>query len=284
MSRTVNFEKGLHFPVALHPQTLRPGMPHLNNDGVNLGWLLREACHIHTTSVADLACGRPTAVLDCGSARVLASVVACTITGNASQFGKDDACTLHLSERPTANNGWRSQVDLINTQYHAVYVEVFSVFARRQGPSNRDLSVTDVGKMYPEGGSGDGARRTNLIRRLAAADIAHAQRDRCAPQQVIPIRRASHFDRHGLVCFAAVHDIIAETETDTLPRLAAGWSMRNRHVHFFGNLDADDSLEITCRTSTQAISAHARVTAFSHIKRTSDEKVIATAQSTYSAA
>ena len=77
---------------AFRSDPFRLGMPHLGPDGVHFGWLLREACHIHWGCIADSMKIAPSAFFDRSGARVLPSVVACTLNGEASRFREDDMC------------------------------------------------------------------------------------------------------------------------------------------------------------------------------------------------
>ena len=109
----------------------RLGMPHLDVRGVSSEWLLREACHIHWETIASDLGANPHEVRDLTGARVLPSVVACTLNGDAEDFKEGDLCQMNLAEKPVALNGWRSEVELIGPR-SALKVEIVTSFSKCQ--------------------------------------------------------------------------------------------------------------------------------------------------------
>jgi len=272
-------QEGAHLDNCGTP--FRLGMPHMDPSGVRFGWLLREACHIHWGVIADGLDVFPSAFLDTAGARVLPSVVACTVNGDATRFHEDDTCQLIMTEPPRAANGWRSQVDLVSDAGCSLRTEIVTAFARRAGPSNTDLERADLGPTFAPAKTGDVARRTALIRRLGAADRATAAQEQAPPHLSIEIDAGSHINGVGLVYFAEIHDMIARAEANAVPDLVPARHVRNRRVHFFGNLDAGDRLDIVTRTSAQAFFPNAAVVVRSHARRASDKAVIVVAESIY---
>ncbi len=263
------------------PSPFRLGMPHMGPDGVNLGWLLREACHIHWGMVADCIGLPPSAFLDRSGTRVLPSVVACTVNGDATRFAEDDTCRLVVTERPSAENGWRGQVDLVSDAGNSLRAEIVTAFACRSGPSNTQLKPADLGPEFTAARAGGAARRTDVIRRLGSADRATATQEDTPPHLSIPIEATSHINGVGLVYFAHMHDMIARAEANTVPDLVPARFVRNRRINYFGNLDAGDRLDITTRASAQAFFPNAAIIVRSHARRASDKKVIVVAESIY---
>ena len=131
-----------------HPKMVggqfRLGMPHMDVGGVNRSWLLREACHVHWHEISSQIGSPPSTFYDNDNARVLPSVVASTVNGEADRFKEDDWCQFALCETPCAENGWRSQLDLISDSGPVLRAEIVTAFARRCGPSNRDLSLIHI--------------------------------------------------------------------------------------------------------------------------------------------
>jgi len=247
-------------------------------DGACRGWLLREACHIHWAQIAAQIGAHPTEFRDRSGARVLPSVVACTVKGDARAFAEDALCRLHLFEVPTAGNGWRSELALMSADGAMLRAEIVTRFARRSGASNVDLVDADLEDRFRTPGNGGAAARSDLIRRLGQADRAVAEADGDLPFRIVPIERDMHMDGVGLVYFAEIHDMIAGCERGVLPVHAGAWPMQDRRVHFFGNLDAGDRLRINARIEAQETTS-AIVRCF--VRRASDEAVIATAESIY---
>jgi probable biosynthetic protein (TIGR04098 family) len=260
----------------------RLGMPHMSAEGASRSWLLREACHTHWTAISARLGVNPTEFRDRKGARVLASVVACTLRGHAAQFREDESCQLFLREAPSAENGWRSEIELRSTQGHSLRAEILTAFSRRAGASNTGLEPAELEDQFSAHQDGEAARRASVIRRLGNSDRILATHLQDRPQQVVAIDPVKHVNGVGLVDFAEIHDILASAERKALPELVRVWPMQNRRVHFFGNLDPDDALEITSHSTAQALSPQGSVVVQSHAKRASDGVVIATAESVYS--
>lgn len=259
----------------------RLGMPHMDAHGASRGWLLREACHIHWCRIAAQIGVWPSGFRDRSGARVLASVVACSVNGDASAFREDDEVHFVTTEPPRAENGWRSQLDLLGHCGASLRAEIMTAFVRRKGPSNTDLEAADLEPHFTTMADAPDARRAAVIRRLGKADLQRAKADSTPPHIVIPIHESAHIDGVGLLSFAGLHDMIDTAERNAVPHLMNTWPLRDRRVHYAGNLDAGDRLEITSNASAQALSPRASVVVRSHARRTSDGHVIAVAESTY---
>jgi probable biosynthetic protein (TIGR04098 family) len=262
--------------AALAP--FRLGMPHMSAKGACRGWLLREACHIHWGRIAGQIGANPTEFRDRRGARVLPSVVACTVKGDARAFAEDDLCRFHLFEVPTAGNGWRSELALMSDRGAMLKTEIVTRFARRDGASNTSLVEADLEDHFRTPRNSGFASRSDLIRRLGEADRIVAEADGDVPFRTVPIERDIHIDGVGLVYFARIHDMVARCERGVLPVHAHSWPMLDRRMHFFGNLDAGDELAIHARAEAEA-STSAIVRSF--VRRASDGAVIATAESLY---
>lgn len=269
-------------PIDLSPKTFTLGMPHMACDGVSRGWLLRQACHAHWGAIASRLQARPTAFQDRDGARVLPSVVACTISGDATKFREDDVCTKYLTEKPRPENGWRSQLELRSHRADAIRAEIVTSFARRAGGSNRSLEPANLGSVFQTTRNHPEMRRTSLIRRFGNSMRARANADSDPPHRIVQIDRHQHVNGVGLVYFAAIHDILEAAEYNALPGPVQAWPMRERRVHYFANLDVGDCLEVTSRASAQSLVPSASVVVQSHARRGSDGKVVVVSESTYS--
>ncbi|MEM8732280.1 MAG: LnmK family bifunctional acyltransferase/decarboxylase [Pseudomonadota bacterium] len=266
--------------AAHHTDQFRLGMPHMSAKGVRQSWLLREACHRHWTSIAMQMGVNPSEFRDKSGARVLASVVACSTRGDANSFREDDLCTLYMVERPTAKNGWRSQLDL-RAEGKSLIAEIVTSFARRNGQKNATIEAADLEDCFDVDRTAETARRASLMRTLGKRDRDRAAADTSPPHLSFDIDADAHLNGVGLVYFASIHDMVARAETNAVPELVAAYPMRNRRLHFFGNIDAGDTLGFVVRASVQAFSPTPSVVVQSHARRASDGVVIACGESIY---
>ncbi|WP_371808548.1 LnmK family bifunctional acyltransferase/decarboxylase [Ruegeria sp. HKCCA6948] len=261
----------------------RLGMPHMDFSGVSREWLLREACHLHWESIAGDFGAHPKEFRDKSGARVLPSVVACTLNGDAELFKEGDLCQFFQVEKPKAENGWRSQVDLFGNAV-TLRAEIITSFARRNGPANRDLVRADMEEGLQPFREGEQAKRANTIRLLGKSERTKAEMETAPPHLTFAIDRYQHLNGVGLVYFAEIHKMITMAERNAAPDLVVSWPMRNRRVHYFCNLDVGDRLELTTETSLQALSPTASVVVRTFAKRSSDGAVVACAEAIYGAA
>ncbi len=261
----------------------RLGMPHMDFCGVSREWLLREACHLHWESIAGDFGAHPKEFRDKSGARVLPSVVACTLTGDAEQFNEGDRCQLFEVEKPCAENGWRSQVDLVGNAA-TLRAEIITSFARRNGPANRNLIRAEMEDALQPARKGERAQRTNTIRLLGKSERSKAELETAPPHLTFTIDPDQHLNGVGLVYFAEIHKMITMAERNAVPDLVVAWPMRNRRVNYFCNLDVGDRLELTTETSVQAFSPTASVAVRTFAKRSSDGAVVACAEALYGVA
>ncbi len=265
---------------AIEDRPFRLGMPHMSATGVSRSWLLREATHRHWALIASQVGVNPSDLCDETGARVLASVVACTLNGDADAFNEDDTCEFMTTEYPSVSNGWRSQLDLISAG-KSIRVEILTSFAKRNGASNTRLAPAELGAEFLASWEQEDARRTKLIRMLGSRDRARAAQDTAPPHMTFEICPEGHLNGVGLVYFASIHDMVARSERNAIPDLVHAYPMRNRRVHYFGNLDAGDALDLTSSASVQAFSPNASVVVQTHGRRRSDGSVIVCAESIY---
>ncbi|MBE9637367.1 LnmK family bifunctional acyltransferase/decarboxylase [Salipiger mangrovisoli] len=266
--------------AALSPVCFRLGMPHMSASGVRRSWVLREACHRHWLSIAAQSGVTPSDLRDLTGARVMASVVACTLKGDSAAFREDDLCQFVMTEPPSAQNGWRSQLQL-RAPGKLLCAEILTSFARRNGRSNVKLGVPDLKAMFQADRGHAAARRAALLRTLGRHDRDRAQRENAPPHISFEILEDDHLNGVGLVYFASIHDMIERAERNAAPEILCRFPMRNRRAHFFGNLDVGDRLEVTARASVHSLAPNPAVTVQSHAKRASDGAVIACAESIY---
>ncbi|MEM6667398.1 MAG: LnmK family bifunctional acyltransferase/decarboxylase [Pseudomonadota bacterium] len=265
--------------AATRGEPFRLGMPHMDAAGASRSWLLREACHLHWSHIAGEIGVGPTGFRDRSGARVLPSVIACTVNGDAARFQEDDEVRFRVVEVPSARNGWRSQIDLIGHHGAIVTAEILTSFARRRGSSNARLEAADLEPLFAPDFAVREASRAALLRRLGKADRARVMFDPSEPHVVIPVIKGRHLNGVGLVYFTEMHDMIAAAEHKAVPEPIQSWPIRNRRVHFFGNLDAGDTLELTSYSGALTLSPNSNVIVRSHARRASDNMVVAVAES-----
>lgn len=257
----------------MEPAALRLGMPHLNAQGLCPGWLLRECAHLHWQAVARIGPGRPTELRDETGVRCFASIVSAVIDGPLAAFGEDMTVMLHTDEPPSAQNGWRSTARLVSGDA-AVRVELVSAFARRAGTSNRKLegAAMPPGMRPPRGV--DLPARSRVLR-ARSRSFAIAAPDGVPPVASAPVTAAVDLNGVGLLYFANFLRFIAMGEEAVL---AGPWTLPDvtrREVHWYGNADAGDTLDMTAEPVVSRTNPSPEVNCFSTVRRRSDGVLIA---------
>lgn len=263
------------------PFTFRLGMPHLGPAGLSIPWALKQACHGHWWQLADRFDISPSGMRNRDGKRAFASVVACTMNGQYEGFHEDALCRVEIVESPRPENGWLSQTDFEADNGARFRVELVTAFAFRDGLTNRNLLPAEIDGIPAAARGTDDARRADVIRRLGCSDRAGARQNAPDPTLQIGISRTSHFNGVGLVYFAWFPNFFMEAETRLLPQLDLAFELTNRRVHYFGNIDAGDCLEISVNKSVHSLSSSARLVIRSSARRRSDGEVIAVSESIY---
>lgn len=257
------------------------GMPHLDGQGLSLSWLLREAGHLHWSSALEYA-GRNTSDLkDVSGKPALPGVLALVVTGRTDAFKQDDVVELRLAQRPSALNGWRSITELRATTGTSLTVELVTCFAVRGGTSNHSLEhammapelVTERGTMT--------SRRTDQIRRMGSAARRAAEADIGGAGLSVQISPHLHLNGLGLACFAVVHDLFIAAEGNASVVLPTGAHFDHRRVHYFGNLDEGDRLDISTKCESRPFEGGTCLSIVSYAKRRADGLVVAVCESVY---
>ncbi len=258
------------------------GMPHMDGQGLSLSWLLRESGHLHWMSVAEFAGRPPNGLRDLRGNRALPGVVAATVAGRPDAFGEDDVVELKLAQRPSPLNGWRSVTEICSTSGAKLSVELVTAFVTRSGTSNHSL---ELARMAPEFLSERGtmtSRRTDQIRRMGSMG-RHAVEEADSAQPALSILVSSHlhFNGVGLGCFAALHDYFVAGEEATLQSEPERPLVGSRRVHYFGNVDAGDALDIFTRSDKRLVEGETCLVMTSHARRRADGLVVAVCESVY---
>lgn len=253
----------------------RLGMPHLNGTGVSLTWLLKECAHRHWWSLSGWLGQRPGDLRDLTGARIMASVVAATVQGNGEGFSEDDLARIDTEIAPRPASGWRGVFSLKSASGARMVVELITSFARREGSSNTALAAAALPAELRAARSGSGASRANVLRRngrsLRAApwsteDPCHAS---------VEIFGPTHFNGVGLTYFANFSDMFERAEHASIPPLKPRLPVVAREIHYFGNIDEGDVLDISSRATAKGIAPKPLIEVLSAARRRSDNSVIA---------
>jgi probable biosynthetic protein (TIGR04098 family) len=257
------------------------GMPHMDGQGLSVSWFMREAGHLHWWSVAEHTGFHPNTLKDSNGHRALPGVVACIVTGRADVFQEDDVVELRQVQRPSALNGWRSVTELRATTGAVLSVELVTVFAARGGASNHSLETAVMpGDLMAERGTMT-SRRTDQIRQMGSVDRRMAEADMLPPVLSVRISSHLHFNGVGLLCFANLHDVFVTAEAGAMPEATAGQMVSERCIHYFGNLDNGDMLDVCLRCDKRPIEGDMQLVLTSHAKRRADGLVVAVCESVY---
>ena len=253
-------------------ERLRLGMPHLGGGGtLSEGWLMRRAGHLHWQSIAG-STGVPIAALrDAGGHRALPSIVSARLSGAADAFAEDDEALVTQSRPPSAATGWRSRMLVRRTGGPTVRLDLVSRFARRAGPSNRDLTRAEM----PEDMRAAPPDRLPPDARVLRARWAalRAGASDAPPHVTVPVGRW-HLNGVGLLYFANFVRFFATAEaaaTAPVPLPA----LRSREVHWYGNADVGDALDLSVETTVTDLGPRPAVTTLSHACRRSDGALVA---------
>lgn len=260
-------------------QPMRLGMPHMNARGVSLNWLLRDCCHRHWWALARLLDCEPSNIRDESGTRAMASVVSAVISGRPSDFSEDDLVGIRQITAPHPTNGWRSETLLVSDRDAFLSVELVTTFAKRTGPSNRNLAPADMPESLHVGGAAPEARRARLLRAMANAARAAAVADERPPHLSFVVCPEAHMNGVGLMYFANYIDCFAQSERNVLPPLAQDMPLISREAHYFGNIDAEDFFDVHSEVGVTLLGASPRIETNSSARRRSDGTVIAVCKS-----
>lgn len=255
-----------------HAKTLVLGMPHLNASGLCANWLLRECAHLHWHAIARSGPGHPTGLRDRSGARCLASIVSAVIAGPLDAFHEDASARIVQDEAPAAANGWRS-ASRVTSGGTEVSVEIVSAFARRGGPSNTQLERADMPD-HMCSARGVGLRARSRMLRSRSRSFRIASQDGPAPLVSAPVG-ACDLNGVGLLYFANFLRFFAMAEDVALQGPWTLPGVTRREVHWFGNADAGETLEVTAEPAVMRTDPASSINCFSSVRRRSDNALIA---------
>lgn len=269
-------------PGVPHPNSLpfRLGMPHLSATGLCSNWLLRECAHRHWHSIAFDAGSLPEAMRDSSGQRCFASIVSVVIDGRLDGFREDTFARFDVVEPPTALNGWRSTTRIVGHDCEA-RVELVSAFARRRGNSNRHLEAADVPEPMRSLPSDALPQRTRVLRaRNRSFRIASEQK--APPIISARVLEGSDLNGVGLLYFANFLRFIDMVETEVTHGPWKRPPVARREVHYFGNADAGDRLDMWADVTVPSVAPCPRVVCFSTVRRSADGVAIAACETEWS--
>ena len=256
-------------------ERLRIGMPHLGGSGaLSEGWALRRAAHLHWQSIAART-GMPISALrDADGRRALPSIVSAHFTGEPGAFAEDDEALVTQTRPPAPEGGWRSRMLVRRAGGPTVRIDLASRFARRDGPSNRELGAAAMppalrpapADRLPGGARALKARWASL--RAAAPDAP--------PHVTLPVERAD-LNGVGLLYFASFVRFFAIAEAAAAAPVPLP-PLRSREVHWYGNADAGDALDLSVELRADAPGAAPTLTTTTAARRRSDGALVAVAE------
>ncbi len=257
------------------PRAVRLGMPHLDPDGLSEGWLLSEAVHHHWLGVA-AACGtRPGALRDIGGARVHPAIVSWVHTGSPVRFEEDEVARLRREVAPTAAGGWRSVLRAEGGAGAGARLEIASVLARREGPSNASLAAAEMDAALSPPALPEMMPRAARILRARARAMREAAGARPAAP-ILTVRIGAHeLDGLGLLPPAALLRHFAAAEAAALGGPWSAPPVHRREVHAYANLDPGDWLDLDCDMLATEVSPEPAVFSSIAARRASDGMLIA---------
>lgn len=257
------------------PRALRLGMPHLAPDGLNEAWLLAEAVHHHWLAVAR-ACGtRPAMLRDRTGARVYPAIVSWVHTASPAPFAEDEVARLRHEVGPRAEGGWRSVLRVDGGAEAGARVEMASVFARRDGPSNASLVAAEMDAALCTPPMPELLPREARILRGRARSLREAAASRPAAP-VLTVRVAAHdLDGAGLLPPAALLRHFAAAEAAALDGPWCAPPVHRREVHAYANVDAGDWLDLDCDLMATEVSPEPAVFSSISARRASDGALVA---------
>ncbi|UMA66240.1 hypothetical protein LVO79_07290 [Roseivivax marinus] len=256
-------------------ETVRLGMPHLTACGLSMNWVLRECCHRQWWQIARHLDTDPARLTDLAGARMMASVVDVSVRGSLSAFREDDLLRIEPLVLADPATGWRAKWMIRSAAGASAMVELVTAFAKRTSDSNSSLSPAMLPaelKADRSAPSSSGARR---LRARGKSIRAAAPGENAAPLFSFEVFGPSHFNGVGLVYFANFVDFFERAESLAIPDPMRTLTVTARSLHYFGNADHGDWIDIECGDTSCALTEGTELTSFSVARRRSDGVVIA---------
>lgn len=255
------------------------GMPHLDSNGLSLNWLLRECCHRHWLSISDWLETVPSGLTDMCGDRMMASVVAVTVRGRLERFQEDDLATIEMLTAPRRETGWLSTWLIRSKSGGVCQIELVTSYAKRTGPSNRDLRAAELPHELLPYFDGKKSQRAQVLKSQGRSERAAAPAAG-APLLAMLVREHAHYNAVGLMYFANFVEPFEEVERLAIPGCFGEYALVSRDIHYSGNVDAGDHLDIDCTPLVTSIGPVAEILLTSVARRRSDDRIVAICVST----
>ena len=256
-------------------RALRLGMPHLGPDGLDEGWLLTEAAHQHWIAVARACGARPAALRDRAGERVYPALVSWVYTGSPTPFAEDAVARLRHEVPPRAEGGWRS-VLRVEGGGAGARIEMASVFARRDGPSNAALSAAEMDAAHAPPPMPELMPREARALRARAGAMREAAVTRPSSTPLLSVRVEAHeMDGAGLLPPAALLRHLSAAEAAALDGPWRAPPVHRREVHAYANVDPGDRIELECDLLATEVSPEPAVFSSIAARRASDGELVA---------
>lgn len=267
--------------LPVEPLQFRLGMPHLNARGLSASWLMKEAGHMHWLAIAEELGTSPSRWVDHANKRCFASVVTATLSGSLGSFEEDMLCQFRMILEPSEKSSWLSQIDLESDDGSRISVEIMTVFASLSGRSNTSLVKSNVGSEALACKSGPEFMRARNLRNLGSLERQRAHDPDTPPHSSFRISNSDHLNGVGLVYFAQFQNFFANSEENAIPKLPNGFSLVARRVHYYGNMDPGDTLDIVTKVTTNVHNLSSWLMTYSSARRRSDGALVAACESSY---
>lgn len=271
-------ENGLE---ATATSSFRLGMPHLNSRGLSASWLMKEVGHLHWLAVAEELDTAPSQWVDDRGRRCFASVVTATLSGSLTDYVEDTLCQFRMVVRPCAETSWLSQIDLECVDGNRICVELMTVFASLESHSNTSLVRSDIASLPSTTDYDPNKTRAQNLRNLFHQERKRAHDPEKPPHVSYRIATNDHLNGVGLVYFARFQNFFGNAEENAIPEMPKGTSLVARRVHYYGNMDAGDTLDIVTDVTTNVKNLPAWLMTYSSARRRSDSALIAACESSY---
>lgn len=179
--------------------------------------------------------------------------------------------SLDLVVRPTADNGWRSEIIAEGAGGRPVSAELVAAPVGA-GPARHPRPVSAAAPFRLPGG---GARRALALRDLGEADRQYCAGIRPEPHRVLTVEGGRHCDEDGRLRLAALVEVFRSTERLVPVGGRNGPKPQLRRLHVFERLAPGGVLSISTLLSRGAPPAPSSVSLRSCARRLSDGAVVA---------
>lgn len=195
-------------------------------------------------------------------------------------MAEDDLAALSLAVAPTAENAFRSVATLETARGARVSAELVTAFVRRSEASNRSLRGAEMDACWTAQADHPDGRRARRLRARGRAARDAAVGDASPPIWTHRVLSAVDFNGVGLLYFANLPSLFAAAEHACLAPFADRFAAIRREIHYFGNADCGETLDVSARVRAAGLAASAELVVEGAARRGGDGRVIATCETT----